>query len=87
MVKILIHYRDLASRNCLVTDTLRVKISDFGMSRLEEQPSMPSSDGYPLLWTAPEVFKNGGNDVLIYTKKIPKVFFIENYPIRLQITH
>lgn len=52
-------HRDLASRNCLVTDTLRVKISDFGMSRLEEQPSMPSSDGYPLLWTAPEVFKNG----------------------------
>ncbi|KAK7078537.1 hypothetical protein SK128_006416 [Halocaridina rubra] len=48
-------HRDLAARNCLVGHRNIVKISDFGMSREEEEYIV--SDGMkqiPIKWTAPE---------------------------------
>ncbi|XP_060523708.1 tyrosine-protein kinase Fer isoform X2 [Cylas formicarius] len=48
-------HRDLAARNCLVGYNNTVKISDFGMSREEEEYTV--SDGMkqiPIKWTAPE---------------------------------
>merc|ERR1712172_103173 len=54
-------HRDLAARNCLVGDTNIVKISDFGMSREEEEEYIVS-DGLkqiPIKWTAPEALNYG----------------------------
>jgi len=53
-------HRDLAARNCLVGDGNVVKISDFGMSREEEEYTV--SDGLkqiPIKWTAPEALNYG----------------------------
>ncbi|KAL3885378.1 hypothetical protein ACJMK2_025448 [Sinanodonta woodiana] len=53
-------HRDLAARNCLVGDNSIVKISDFGMSREEEEYTV--SDGLkqiPIKWTAPEALNFG----------------------------
>ena len=53
-------FRDLAARNCLVGDNNVVKISDFGMSREEEEYTV--SDGMkqiPIKWTAPEALLYG----------------------------
>ncbi|KAK3094991.1 hypothetical protein FSP39_008824 [Pinctada imbricata] len=53
-------HRDLAARNCLVGDQSVVKISDFGMSREEEEYTV--SDGLkqiPIKWTAPEALMYG----------------------------
>ncbi|XP_056003157.1 tyrosine-protein kinase Fer-like isoform X2 [Ostrea edulis] len=53
-------HRDLAARNCLVGDKSVVKISDFGMSREEEEYTV--SDGLkqiPIKWTAPEALLYG----------------------------
>lgn len=53
-------HRDLAARNCLVGDNNVVKISDFGMSREEEEYTV--SDGMkqiPIKWTAPEALLYG----------------------------
>ncbi|KAF5305505.1 hypothetical protein FQA39_LY01596 [Lamprigera yunnana] len=53
-------HRDLAARNCLVGYTNTVKISDFGMSREEEEYIV--SDGMkqiPIKWTAPEALNFG----------------------------
>jgi tyrosine-protein kinase Fer len=53
-------FRDLAARNCLVGDNHVVKISDFGMSREEEEYTV--SDGMkqiPIKWTAPEALNFG----------------------------
>uniref|UniRef100_A0A2H8TTT4 Tyrosine-protein kinase Fps85D n=2 Tax=Melanaphis sacchari TaxID=742174 RepID=A0A2H8TTT4_9HEMI len=53
-------HRDLAARNCLVDDKITVKISDFGMSREEEEYIV--SDGMkqiPIKWTAPEALNFG----------------------------
>ena len=52
--------RDLAARNCLVGKNNSVKISDFGMSREEEEYTV--SDGLkqiPIKWTAPEALNFG----------------------------
>ncbi|XP_029430692.1 tyrosine-protein kinase Fes/Fps [Rhinatrema bivittatum] len=55
-------HRDLAARNCLVTEKNVLKISDFGMSR-EEQDGVYSSTGamrqIPVKWTAPEALNYG----------------------------
>jgi len=53
-------HRDLAARNCLVGEANVVKISDFGMSREEEEYIV--SDGLkqiPIKWTAPEALNYG----------------------------
>lgn len=53
-------HRDLAARNCLVGESNIVKISDFGMSREEEEYIV--SDGMkqiPIKWTAPEALNFG----------------------------
>ncbi|XP_052237423.1 tyrosine-protein kinase Fer-like isoform X2 [Dreissena polymorpha] len=53
-------HRDLAARNCLVGDNHVVKISDFGMSREEQEYTV--SDGMkqiPIKWTAPEALNYG----------------------------
>ena len=52
--------RDLAARNCLVDSDTTVKISDFGMSR-EEQEYVVSGGlkQIPIKWTAPEALNYG----------------------------
>lgn len=53
-------HRDLAARNCLVGEQNIIKISDFGMSREEEEYTV--SEGMkqiPIKWTAPEALNFG----------------------------
>jgi serine/threonine protein kinase len=48
-------HRDLAARNCLVGDMYRVKIADFGMSRLLYSNDYYTVEGHavlPLRWMA-----------------------------------
>ncbi|XP_078539396.1 tyrosine-protein kinase Fes/Fps [Lissotriton helveticus] len=55
-------HRDLAARNCLVTEKNTLKISDFGMSREEEDGVYSSTGGMkqiPVKWTAPEALNYG----------------------------
>ncbi|KAM7103701.1 tyrosine-protein kinase Fes/Fps isoform 2-T2 [Ciconia maguari] len=55
-------HRDLAARNCLVTEKNILKISDFGMSREEEDGVYASTGGMkqiPVKWTAPEALNYG----------------------------
>ncbi|XP_016307798.1 tyrosine-protein kinase Fes/Fps-like [Sinocyclocheilus anshuiensis] len=50
-------HRDLAARNCLVGEESVVKISDFGMSRQEQDGVYSATGGMkqiPVKWTAPE---------------------------------
>uniref|UniRef100_A0A3Q2XGD5 Tyrosine-protein kinase n=1 Tax=Hippocampus comes TaxID=109280 RepID=A0A3Q2XGD5_HIPCM len=55
-------HRDLAARNCLVTEQRVVKISDFGMSR-QQDDGVYSAEGslrqIPIKWTAPEALNYG----------------------------
>lgn len=48
--------RDLAARNCLVSDNNLVKVCDFGLSRLLKEDIYTASQGakFPIKWTAPE---------------------------------
>ncbi|KAM9541044.1 tyrosine-protein kinase Fer-like isoform 2-T3 [Salvelinus alpinus] len=55
-------HRDLAARNCLVGESNLLKISDFGMSR-QEDDGIYSSSGLkqiPIKWTAPEALNYVG---------------------------
>nr|CAB3245778.1 tyrosine-protein kinase Fer [Phallusia mammillata] len=55
-------HRDVAARNCLITETNSVKITDFGMSREEEDGVYSVSGGMkqiPMKWTAPESMNYG----------------------------
>ncbi|XP_065150294.1 tyrosine-protein kinase Fes/Fps isoform X2 [Paramisgurnus dabryanus] len=55
-------HRDLAARNCLVGEESVVKISDFGMSRQEQDGVYSSAGGMkqvPVRWTAPEALNYG----------------------------
>ncbi|XP_061524702.1 tyrosine-protein kinase Tec isoform X2 [Phycodurus eques] len=51
-------HRDLGARNCLVNDSLTVKVSDFGMARyvLDDQYTSSLSSKFPVKWSPPEVF-------------------------------
>ncbi|XP_060769295.1 tyrosine-protein kinase Fer isoform X4 [Neoarius graeffei] len=60
-IKFLSEARDLAARNCLVGENNLLKISDFGMSR-QEDDGIYSSSGFkqiPIKWTAPEALNYG----------------------------
>ncbi|XP_026330370.1 tyrosine-protein kinase Fer isoform X5 [Hyposmocoma kahamanoa] len=53
-------HRDLAARNCLIGDDNIVKISDFGMSREEEEYIVSGGmKQIPIKWTAPEALNFG----------------------------
>lgn len=53
-------HRDLAARNCLVGQDNIVKISDFGMSREEEEYIVSGGmKQIPIKWTAPEALNFG----------------------------
>uniref|UniRef100_A0A8D0E2L5 Tyrosine-protein kinase n=1 Tax=Salvator merianae TaxID=96440 RepID=A0A8D0E2L5_SALMN len=55
-------HRDLAARNCLVTEKSSLKISDFGMSREQEDGIYSCAGGMkqiPVKWTAPEALAYG----------------------------
>ncbi|XP_052417407.1 tyrosine-protein kinase Fes/Fps isoform X1 [Carassius gibelio] len=55
-------HRDLAARNCLVGERSVVKISDFGMSRQEQDGVYSATGGMkqiPVKWTAPEALNYG----------------------------
>lgn len=55
-------FRDLAARNCLVGENSVVKISDFGMSRQEQDGVYDATGGMkqiPVKWTAPEALNYG----------------------------
>ncbi|KAK2854090.1 hypothetical protein Q5P01_006751 [Channa striata] len=55
-------HRDLAARNCLVAENNMVKISDFGMSRQQEDGVYSAEGGLrqiPVKWTAPEALNYG----------------------------
>lgn len=54
--------RDLAARNCLVAEHNVVKISDFGMSRQQDDGVYSTEGGLrqiPVKWTAPEALNYG----------------------------
>uniref|UniRef100_A0A671Q518 Tyrosine-protein kinase n=1 Tax=Sinocyclocheilus anshuiensis TaxID=1608454 RepID=A0A671Q518_9TELE len=54
--------RNLAARNCLVGEESVVKISDFGMSRQEQDGVYSATGGMkqiPVKWTAPEALNYG----------------------------
>ncbi|XP_054709764.1 tyrosine-protein kinase Fer-like [Uloborus diversus] len=78
-------HRDLAARNCLVGHKNIVKISDFGMSREEEEYTV--SDGMkqiPIKWTAPEALNYGRYtslcDVWSYGVLMWEIFSLGNTP-------
>ncbi|XP_028258188.1 tyrosine-protein kinase Fes/Fps [Parambassis ranga] len=55
-------HRDLAARNCLVAERNLVKISDFGMSRQQDDGVYSAEGGLrqiPVKWTAPEALNYG----------------------------
>ncbi|XP_068430786.1 tyrosine-protein kinase Fes/Fps [Clinocottus analis] len=55
-------HRDLAARNCLVAEQNVVKISDFGMSRQQDDGVYSAEGGLrqiPVKWTSPEALNYG----------------------------
>uniref|UniRef100_A0A1I7V535 Tyrosine-protein kinase n=1 Tax=Caenorhabditis tropicalis TaxID=1561998 RepID=A0A1I7V535_9PELO len=52
-------HRDLAARNCLITEELRVKISDFGLSVNETEITVKNLRKAPIRWLAPETLFKG----------------------------
>ena len=51
-----LHFRDLAARNCLVSENHVVKVADFGLARLIRDDTYTAHPGakFPIKWTAPE---------------------------------
>jgi len=53
-------HRDLAARNILLTASNKVKISDYGLSRVVESAESSTTKAIaPTQWTSPEGLKNG----------------------------
>ncbi|GMT29147.1 hypothetical protein PFISCL1PPCAC_20444, partial [Pristionchus fissidentatus] len=57
-------HRDLAARNCLISSTGRIKIADFGLSKLIDEGENDGEAGtnnsnaqVPVRWMAPETLK------------------------------
>jgi len=51
-------HRDLSARNLLVDNDMKVKVGDFGMSKILENEFYKSSDHkIPIKWSAPEVLE------------------------------
>lgn len=51
--------RDIAARNCLVTDDGVVKIFDFWMTERGERYQIRNGEKIPIKWAAPEVILAG----------------------------
>lgn len=66
----------MAARNCLVANDGTVKITDFGMSREEEDGVYSVSGGMkqiPIKWTAPEAMNYGKVDCFVPRSEMVKV--------------
>jgi serine/threonine protein kinase len=50
-------HRDIAARNFLLTASLDVKLSDFGMSKLSDYYYSFSEKPLPIRWSSPEVLE------------------------------
>jgi len=48
-------HRDIAARNFLLTEHLKIKLSDFGMAKTQNEYSIKSDTQLPVRWCAPEV--------------------------------
>ncbi|KAI6197361.1 hypothetical protein M3Y94_01214900 [Aphelenchoides besseyi] len=57
-------HRDIAARNCLLTDKLELKISDFGMSDERTELTDEKLEKVPVKWLAPETMQHK-----VYTNK------------------
>ncbi|VDO65724.1 unnamed protein product [Heligmosomoides polygyrus] len=51
-------HRDIAARNCLLTSKHRLKLSDFGLSRIGETYRMATARKMPIKWIPPEIIRN-----------------------------
>uniref|UniRef100_A0A3P9LGA2 Tyrosine-protein kinase n=1 Tax=Oryzias latipes TaxID=8090 RepID=A0A3P9LGA2_ORYLA len=86
-------HRDLASRNCLVNDSLAVKVSDFGMTRfvLDDQYTSSSGARFPVKWSPPEVFNfckySSKSDVWSYGVLMWEVFTEGRMPFDNNLNH
>ncbi|KAM6895041.1 tyrosine-protein kinase Tec isoform 2-T2 [Lycodopsis pacificus] len=86
-------HRDLASRNCLVNDSLVVKVSDFGMTRyvLDDQYTSSLGAKFPVKWSPPEVFNfckySSKSDVWSYGVLMWEVFTEGRMPFEQNQNH
>jgi len=48
-------HRDIAARNFLLTEYLKIKLSDFGMAKAQNEYSIKGDTQIPVRWCAPEV--------------------------------
>ncbi|KAI6236806.1 Tyrosine-protein kinase [Aphelenchoides besseyi] len=58
MVQTDLFHRDIAARNCLLTEKHELKISDFGMSDERKELTDDKLDKVPVKWLAPETMQN-----------------------------